>query len=332
MELLSHFGVSCELLKDEFVRRLRLGEYSEQQVHGLRLALFEDAVKKILADSGDVLVKRKKTSAGKSVKEKHIDDIWCLAGAIKRCELVPRDLLRNGKRGNEELLNSQAVTRRKREADGASDRAQGSVSDVHSNGSMDCDVLAEVSNAALTTSEGFGMTSGNPLGIQSEYPSVHSSQNPLENPSDHLSQNPSVNPAGVFQAKMIESINLLREDVETLRSEVMGLKTTTPTTMTTTQIKYCSLYVRLDGRWSDNHIGKCLLESLLECTVSQYTRLMGTRSPSFKVKVSESDAQSAVAAGAKSGCFVARWSNSRNNSSPASLRPSCLPVTKKPSK
>lgn len=136
-----------------------------------------------------------------------------------------------------------------------------------------------------------------------------------------------MNPSDVFQAKVIESINILREDFQALRSEVSSLKTTT-----TTQTKYCSLYVRLADRESIDHIAKSLLESLLKCSVFQYARLVGTRSPSFKVKVAESDVQSAVATGAKSGCFVAPWTNNRNGSSPPSLHPSSLSVMKKPSK
>lgn len=97
----------------------------------LRLTLFDDAMKKNLADSGDVLVSRKKTGVGRTVKEKHIDDIWCLVGANKRCEPVPRVLLRNGKRGKDELQKSQASSTRKREVDGASNDALVPVSAVH---------------------------------------------------------------------------------------------------------------------------------------------------------------------------------------------------------
>ena len=139
-----------------------------------------------------------------------------------------------------------------------------------------------------------------PISDLSENPSAKCSE-----VSDlHISENPSVKPSDVFQAKMIESINILREDVNALRTELRALKTTSPTSATS-QKKYCSLYVRLDGRENDDRIEKSLLESLLECAVLQYARLTGTLSPSFKVKVAECDAQSAVAASAKSGCFVA---------------------------
>ena len=105
MELLPHFGVSGELSKEEFVRRLGR-ECTADQVRELRQSLFEDAVRKDLADIGDDLVQRKKM--GRMVKEKHINDSWLLVGAIKRCECVPRILLKNGKRAKNDVLKSQA--------------------------------------------------------------------------------------------------------------------------------------------------------------------------------------------------------------------------------
>ena len=63
----------------------------------LRSALFLEAIEKGLADNGDLLVMRKKVGSGKTVKEKHAEDIWTLVSAIPRCEYIPRTLLRNGK-------------------------------------------------------------------------------------------------------------------------------------------------------------------------------------------------------------------------------------------
>ena len=77
MELLSSFGVYSELSRDEFVRRFRC-ENSAEQVRSLRQLLLSEAVRLSLADDGDVLVKRKKMNAGKSVVEKHSEDLWSL--------------------------------------------------------------------------------------------------------------------------------------------------------------------------------------------------------------------------------------------------------------
>ena len=40
-------------------------------------------------------------NAGKSVVEKHAEDVWSLTCAIRRAEGIPRILLRNGKRRKE---------------------------------------------------------------------------------------------------------------------------------------------------------------------------------------------------------------------------------------
>ena len=106
MELLQSFGVNSELSREEFMRRLRC-ENSVDQVRDLRQLLFVEAVSLNLANDGDVLVTRKKMNAGKSVVEKHTEDVWLLTCAIKRCENVPLILLRNSKRGKVEFVRSQ---------------------------------------------------------------------------------------------------------------------------------------------------------------------------------------------------------------------------------
>ena len=79
----------------------------------LRECLFADALKLNLAVGGDVLVARKKSIVGKSVKDKHVEDIWTLVGVIQRREAVPRVLLKNGKRRKEEFILSQTKQREK---------------------------------------------------------------------------------------------------------------------------------------------------------------------------------------------------------------------------
>ena len=65
MELLPLFGVSCELLMEEFVKKLRFK--SSDKFGDLRKSLFLDAVSRNLADPGDVLVSRQKVGVGKTV-------------------------------------------------------------------------------------------------------------------------------------------------------------------------------------------------------------------------------------------------------------------------
>ena len=94
MDILTHFAVSFELSRDQFIRRL--GSASTEHVRELRSTLFLEAVDLGFADCGDELVARRKVGGGKTVKDKHTEDIWELVGAIRRCENVPRILLKNG--------------------------------------------------------------------------------------------------------------------------------------------------------------------------------------------------------------------------------------------
>ena len=128
MELLQSFGVTTELHKDEFVRRLERG-CTADQVRGLRDCLFADALSLKLAVDGDVLVTRMKRNAGKTVKEKHVEDVWTLVGVILRREAVPRVLLKNGKQSLNYLVCSQNKERDKKGGSaqkGAAGRSGGS--------------------------------------------------------------------------------------------------------------------------------------------------------------------------------------------------------------
>jgi len=128
MELLQSFGVTTELHKDEFVRRLERG-CTADQARGQRDCLFADALSLKLAVDGDVLVTRMKRNAGKTVKEKHVEDVWTLVGVILRREAVPRVLLKNGKQSLNYLVCSRNKERDKKGGSaqkGAAGRSGGS--------------------------------------------------------------------------------------------------------------------------------------------------------------------------------------------------------------
>ena len=84
----------------------------------LRDTLFSEAVQRGLADTGDRMVSRRKVAGGKSIRDKHIDDVWALVCAIQRDESVPRVLLKNGKRSKSEWVSSQMNTRGSRQVNG----------------------------------------------------------------------------------------------------------------------------------------------------------------------------------------------------------------------
>ena len=65
----------------------------------LRTCLFNHAAESTLVTPGDELVSRRLTRSGKPLNEKLSDDIWILFQCIKGGMLVPRSVLKNGKRG-----------------------------------------------------------------------------------------------------------------------------------------------------------------------------------------------------------------------------------------
>ena len=83
MESFWRLGLSGELSRCEFIRKLR-GRLS-QEVCELGDEI-NKAVGKDLAKDGDKLVMRRKIGGGKTVKGKHMEDIWALVGAITRCK------------------------------------------------------------------------------------------------------------------------------------------------------------------------------------------------------------------------------------------------------
>ena len=59
---------------------------------------------------GDVLVSHRLTRSGKPLNEKLSDDIWVLIQCIKGGMLVPRSILKNGKRDKSYLDASRSQT------------------------------------------------------------------------------------------------------------------------------------------------------------------------------------------------------------------------------
>ena len=73
--------MSCQ--GGEFIRKLHVR--SSQEVCELGDEI-NKAVGKDLAKDGDKAVMRRKIGGGKTVKEKHMENIWALAGVITRCK------------------------------------------------------------------------------------------------------------------------------------------------------------------------------------------------------------------------------------------------------
>ena len=98
MEALIRAGVNLELSKDDLVSSLMLSHSEEQLVH-LREEMFDIAKSTSLVHPRDILVRRLKRAVGPPVFiVKYAKDIAELCYALKHQQLVPRTLLKNGKR------------------------------------------------------------------------------------------------------------------------------------------------------------------------------------------------------------------------------------------
>ena len=80
--------------------------YSEDQLRQLRTELFDSAKSAGLVHPKDNLVRRLKRAVGPSLVTKYASDIADLCYALKHKQLVPRILLKNGKRSTTSFIAS----------------------------------------------------------------------------------------------------------------------------------------------------------------------------------------------------------------------------------
>ena len=264
MDLLISLGVSCELSAAEFTGRLARNS-SGEQVGEVRVALFAEAVRCGLAHEGDVLVARRKVG-GKSLKEKHVGDVWILADCIRRSVCIPRSLLRNGKRSAEGLAESQRRTR----------------ADAMSVGAVN-DGLGAYSNVSLPDATHGDGCAEPPLRVHEPAP-----------PALGIDVD-----THVFRSTILESINSLRDDVARLQADLRPLTLTRGCEVAAgpSSSRVCTLYVRFGNKLHAATPGKSLLESLLMCQILQYVCVRSQPAPAFKVKIQERFVGDAIANG-----------------------------------
>ena len=98
-------GYDLDQRPSELERCLQV--FDSDTIAEVRKSLFNEAKACGLAGDGSMLVQRKKTNSGKSVKQKHVADAIQLVRSIKNRTSLPRTLLRNGKRSTGEWQVSQ---------------------------------------------------------------------------------------------------------------------------------------------------------------------------------------------------------------------------------
>jgi len=286
MNGLRDFGLSGELSKGEFERKLL--SKSPDEVKELRRELFEEAVMKGLTEEGDMLVMRRKVGVGKSVKNKHVEDVWALVGTIQRCEAVPRVLLRNGKRCKKDLEQSRVRELQHRPA-------------VQSMSAGDESATAGGDESGRHVDGGGAAMCENDVHM----PSTAECEVALDEVALDADSR-------VFRSTLIGNVNKLKSDVSALKTDVrqckLSIGSLSPALPHSRGVSFCWLYVSLCVVGAG--VGKVELERLLCCQVIQYVRLTGCTQLAFKVKILESDLRVALESGRVSGCRVHLWKNS----------------------
>ena len=97
MDALTDVGVNPDDLK----------QFSEDDLRTLRMDLFASAKASGLVHPKDILVKCLKRAIGPSLADKYATDISDLCYALRNKELIPRTLLKNGKRSAATLLHQE---------------------------------------------------------------------------------------------------------------------------------------------------------------------------------------------------------------------------------
>ena len=101
MDALYCEGIHADMPKTELVAKV--SRLPVERIQRIRMALFDEAKKNILALPEDVLVSRQKHANGNPLWEKLADDVCALLTCIGNNDPIPRQLLRNGKRSAAEF-------------------------------------------------------------------------------------------------------------------------------------------------------------------------------------------------------------------------------------
>ena len=107
MNDLIDFGVDPDLTREDMITAL-LRSSTTESLRGMREKMFDIAQNKGLVHPKDILVKRLKRSVGPTLETKYATDIADLCYVIRNDQLVPRTLLKNGKRSAATFVSSRS--------------------------------------------------------------------------------------------------------------------------------------------------------------------------------------------------------------------------------
>ena len=98
-DIITNCGVALNVSKSVFIEQLRTRSISV--LLGIRKSAFSKAISAGLANPKDILVGRKE-SAINPLNIKLSEDIWTIMHSIRNDTIIPRTLLKNGKRSKQE--------------------------------------------------------------------------------------------------------------------------------------------------------------------------------------------------------------------------------------
>ena len=299
MDRLVACEINLDLTASEFERNITQ-TLPDDSIKCIRDSLFLEALEAGLASSGDALAQRRKTNGGKSVKQKHITDIWYLVHSIRSNTSIPRTLLRNGKRSKEELSSSQA-------------RHQGEVNTI-----TDTNFSAALSCNNSAT----------------QIPQIPQEQNSVV--SGNFSQTSTTNDNGgrtssyndtTFRSTVVHDIGNLKASVDDLKREVQELKSkVSREPMTRDECSCCLMYLRLKNSTSEK-LDKSLVELKVGTSILGYEIIRAYPTPAFRVKILKSVFHNAITHARSNDCVADIW---RGKSPQSPLGYSGMPETTQP--
>ena len=252
--------------------------YSEDQLRQLRTELFDSAKSAGLVHPKDNLVRRLKRAVGPSLVTKYANDIADLCYALKHKQLVPRILLKNGKRSTTSFIASRLQKSPTVDVDAPTSY----LTESHSTSSVPISPALVRPEESSTTSQSCDV-----------WISEHNNNQP--NVGHSLGNNKAI-------TALERELSSLRRDVTQLKSELLDLRRGHSVKSTET----CSLYVKLKAP-ACRDLNKTVLSDMLQCPVLHYSVIRRSPTTSLRVRILKTHLHTALTTSNNQLALVRAW-------------------------
>ena len=216
MELLvNRLGLDLDQRPSELTRDL--GGIPANTLASVREVLFQEAKTLSLTAVGSVLVQRRKTNGGNSVKQKHVSDIIVLVRSIQNKTPLPRSVLRNGKRSAKEWEASQV----RQPIPGSPSAEEREASQLRQ--SIPASPPADLANRGFDLDQWTSELVRDP-----------------EGPPQRMTANEKV-----FRSTIARDVGQLKSELDALKFDVQEIRSNLPHELSQSDLDTCMLYVRL---------------------------------------------------------------------------------------